>query len=208
MDTKIKQPGWLFYSAWIVLSTIAIPLAFSVSFLILKLITNWVGDWIVVGGRRHITEDYLLDFVFFPLIWLFTCGLQYILLRRYLSKTGWWFLLTGAGWLLAAFSLFLINLAFASVFLINSFHGFIFSVVGISIGGFQWLLLRKRLPHAGWWILASVLGWSMIPLMGLPFTNPFVIYAIGFFPGITTALAWWFLFNQQQKQEPGQTVLL
>jgi hypothetical protein len=48
----------------------------------------------------------------------------------------------------------------------------------------------------------------MIALVGMPFTNVLETATIGFFPAITTAFAWWFLFNQQQKLEVEQTAIL
>jgi len=201
MVTKTKQPGWLFNSAWIVLSTIATPLAFSVSLIILSLITRWIGDWIYIDGRRHITEDYLLAFVFVPLIWLFSSGLQYILLRLclYWPKMGWWVMLTAVGWLLTVVTLYLLSLTLPKYFATNSFNIFILPIIGTSIGFSQWLLLRRRVSHAFWWIIASALGWSMIALVGLPFTNTLDTLAIGFFPSITTAFVWWLFFRQQPQ---------
>jgi hypothetical protein len=35
-----------------------------------------------------------------------------------------------------------------------------FLVMGLAIGISQWLLLRRRLARANWWIAASVLGWG------------------------------------------------
>ncbi len=32
--------------------------------------------------------------------------------------------------------------------------------VGAAVGTFQWLALRARLRGAGWWVLASTVGWS------------------------------------------------
>jgi hypothetical protein len=75
------------------------------------------------------------------------------------------------------------------------------SVMGALIGLLQWFLLRRSLPRAGWWVLASALGWGLIdPIIGLPFTGFFDILAIGFFPGVTTAFCLWFLFRQQTNE--------
>ncbi len=32
---------------------------------------------------------------------------------------------------------------------------------GLIVGLWQWRLLRSRFHHAGWWVLASALGWSL-----------------------------------------------
>jgi glucan phosphoethanolaminetransferase (alkaline phosphatase superfamily) len=34
--------------------------------------------------------------------------------------------------------------------------------LGISVGLAQWLVLRRRVPRSPWWILVSLLGWSVI----------------------------------------------
>ena len=36
-------------------------------------------------------------------------------------------------------------------------------MVGLSAGLLQWLMLRVRLQGAGWWILASLLGFGIFP---------------------------------------------
>jgi hypothetical protein len=38
----------------------------------------------------------------------------------------------------------------------------LFTVIGIGLGTAQWLVLRRRIDRAGWWILASGLGFAVI----------------------------------------------
>jgi hypothetical protein len=48
-----------------------------------------------------------------------------------------------------------------------------FAALGAAIGFVQWWLLRRYLPGTGWWILATLGGYSaigMFPLFSLPFT--------------------------------------
>ncbi|MGD8585415.1 MAG: hypothetical protein PVJ75_08695, partial [Chloroflexota bacterium] len=40
-----------------------------------------------------------------------------------------------------------------------------FSLLGLSIGFGQWLVLRRRLPRAGLWIGTNVLGWGLLGLL-------------------------------------------
>lgn len=35
------------------------------------------------------------------------------------------------------------------------------AIVGLTIGLSQWLILRRRLPATAWWIIPSVVGWSI-----------------------------------------------
>ncbi len=38
------------------------------------------------------------------------------------------------------------------------------AVFGLSLGTLQWVVLRQRFAHAGWWVVASILGW----VVGVP----------------------------------------
>jgi hypothetical protein len=53
-----KKPAGFFNPAWIVLSTLWIPIAFIIHLAIRRFITSIVGDFIYVDGVRRITEDY------------------------------------------------------------------------------------------------------------------------------------------------------
>jgi len=90
LPTISKKPGWLFYSVWILLTLLSIPIAFFLDLAILRVIINFVGDFIYVNGVRHITEDYLGIYFFIPIVGLLTGALQYGLLRQYLPRMGWW----------------------------------------------------------------------------------------------------------------------
>ncbi len=35
------------------------------------------------------------------------------------------------------------------------------AIGGTVLGSIQWLLLKKRMTHSGWWIVASTLGWIL-----------------------------------------------
>lgn len=37
----------------------------------------------------------------------------------------------------------------------------IFLEFGVILGALQWLVLRGRVDHAGWWIAISLAGWAM-----------------------------------------------
>ena len=101
-SVNFKKPAWSFYLNWIVLTVLSIPIAYFFSILILKLITNLVGDYVVVNGVRHISEDYLAMYILIPVLSVFTGALQFALLRQYLPRMGWWVLVTVAGWFLGA----------------------------------------------------------------------------------------------------------
>ncbi len=77
------------------------------------------------------------------------------------------------------------------------------AVVGLFLGGLQWLTLRKDVPGAGWWVVACVVGWAVASLAaagillivgdrveewgGLPLLG--VVAAIGLVAGAITGVA-------------------
>jgi len=195
--SMIKKPGWSFYPTWVVLSTLCIPIAFIVDLIILKIITNFVGDFIYVDGVRHITEDYLFGYTFVPIVGLFTGLLQYGLLSRYLPHIGWWVLVTIGGWVLGA--LLIIISGWLKFWTYESFDiDLALILIGLSIGVWQWLLLRRRLPRAGWWVGANVLGWGLVGLITGDSLDQFGLLALGFLPACVTAMML-ALFMKQAK---------
>lgn len=201
-----RKPEWFFYPAWIILQALAIPLALALSFAIILIILEIVGGYIYVGGVRHITEDYLFDYVFFPANSLMTGLLQYWLLRRYLPRIGWWILVTFAGALLGAGLIFgWLNAAAYWGTAVGMPESWaldpVFMILGFSVGAGQWLLLRRRLPRAGWWIVAHVVGWGLLrPVTGNTLSE-FDVLALGILPACVTAVTLAFLINQAAPSE-------
>ena len=201
MITNDGEPRWSFYAAWILLTSLSIPIAFLLTLIVLRIITLVVGDIIYVNGVRHITEDYLWIYPFIPIVGLLTGGLQYRLLRRYLPRMGGWVLATAGGWLLGVLLIALPG----RESLINEFLGMslVFLLMGLAIGVGQWLLLRERLAHAGWWIAANLAGWGLLGLIRADNTlDQFSLFLIGLFPACVTALVLALLLKRVQQIEP------
>ncbi len=201
MIAKNEKPLWSFYLLWVLLTFLCVPIAFFLDLVILRILIHFIGDIIYVDGVRHITEDYLGMYAFIPIVGLLTGVLQYGLLRRYLLQMGWWVAVTFGGWLLGVFLILIpgwlhwtnsspnINLAFI--------------VMGLSIGVGQWLLLRRRLPWAGWWIAANAAGWGLLALITEGNSiGQFGLFFLGFLPACATALTLAWLMDQVQRTEP------
>ena len=87
----------------------------------------------------------------------------------------------------------------------DTFDGTMGLTLGIvmgTIGGFaQWVVLRERFAGAGWWILASALGFATVFSMGgtvRPNENPAMIgvkMAIAF--GVVTGIPQWMILRQK-----------
>jgi uncharacterized membrane protein len=188
------EPRWLLYPLWIIQSFLCIPIALLLNFIVLTLITLLVGDFIYVNGVRHITEDYLFMYIFIPTVSLLTGAFQYTLLRRYLPRMGGWVLATTGGWLLGILLVLMPDW-------LNWRNGYrnldqAFLSMGLAIGIAQWLLLRRRLSHAGWWIAATVVGWGLLALLTGDTLDSFGLLALGLLPASVTAAALALLMKQ------------
>jgi len=201
MIANSEKPRWSFYAIWTILTLLCVPIAFFLSLFILGIIIHFVGDFIYVNGVQHITEDYLSLHVFVPVVGLLTGVVQYGLLRRYLPRMSWWVLATTGGWLMGA-------LLIAIAIWLNRTDGsfnldLALILMGLGIGASQWLLVRRRLPRAGWWIGANVVGWG---LLGLITTGNALdqsgLFTLGFLPACATAVTLAFLMNQVIPTQP------
>jgi hypothetical protein len=188
-----KKPKWSFYLSWVMLSALSVPLAFVIYWRVISIIVPWIGGRMQVGALSVITEDYLLPYIFIPAIGLLTGFFQYFLLRRYWSRIGWWILATSLGWVLLGavdvlrYPLFL---RFGPDFTYIWLPVITCIICGGIAGLAQWLLLRRRLPHATWWIAASILGWGLIGLTANETLKDFGILAWLFAPIATGATLW------------------
>ena len=205
MDVNFKKPEWFFYPGWVGSSLLSFPLAWLAYFPIIAVITHWVGDTIEVNGQQHITEDYFFSYIFFPTAFFLAGLLQYLLLRRYAQKMGWWILATASGSLLAVAATRL------PPNILHSATGgtLIFALLGGAMGLCQWLFLRRFFPKSGWWIFASMLGWGL-SILGIlsPLKSDSVwgqLLAVSLPPGIVTAVAWWYLLKSAGLLENQET---
>ena len=202
MGIANEKPRWFFYFGWVALNVIAVIMAWYITWAIISQITEIVGDTIQVGGQTRIVEDYLTLFVLLPTNGLLTGILQYILLRRYLPNMIGWIAATFLGWLIP----FVIGFIFSSLLVTGSgtpqiMFGLL--ILGVSVALPQWWMLRKRVQHAGWWVLVLGLGWGMVGSLDfLNVTSLFpVLLGIAFIPAITTSIACWLLLDRFPNRE-------
>ncbi|MGB8645907.1 MAG: hypothetical protein WCF84_11770 [Anaerolineae bacterium] len=198
-----RKPAWFFYPGWVVLTAISIPIAFFIAMAIMSPIVRTVGDTIVVGGQRHITEDFLPAYILVPVLGLLTGSLQYLLLRLYLPRMGWWIAVTFVGWLLPfAILSFLFSIAALPGFTGTAAMALSAVVYGGSIGLAQWLLLRRRVRRAYLWILGCMLGWGVAFLVvGESISNTPDIVAVALIPPAVACFAWWLLLDKLAPHE-------
>ncbi|MDX1435569.1 MAG: hypothetical protein R3335_02080 [Anaerolineales bacterium] len=196
MGINNNKPRWFFYLGWIVLNAASVLIAWYIAWALISLIEMVVGSTIQVGGQSRITEDFLFVYVIFPTIGLLSGITQFMLLRRSLPRMAGWAPATFLGWLLP----------FVAGFIITSFLAVGNSTLWIVLGLFligalisvpQWWILRKRLRHAIWWVLAYGCGWGLVGLLNLVTSEPFpVLLAVAWLPAISTGIVLWLLLDR------------
>ena len=104
-----------------------------------------------------------------------------------------WVFATSVGWVLG----FAICEAFKAFLDSITADG---AVIGISVGIGQWLALKGRINRAGWWILASIIGFAVGKVVGDVFAEA-VSGAVGFglsgaAIGASVGIAQWFVLRR------------
>ncbi len=96
---------------------------------------------------------------------------QWLLLRRWFQKTGWWVPVTAGCLMAGSYAFFFVERVANRVFDPFPLAHFglyvpppIVMVVaglgpGIVLGIGQWLVLRRQIPRPGWWIVANIVAW-------------------------------------------------
>jgi hypothetical protein len=100
-----------------------------------------------VGSSR---EPFVAGFVVVAAGGVLAGMLQSLVLRRQVAAAGWWAVATiGA---MAAVGVLVIAVGVVDA-------GVGAAASGTVLGVVQWLVLRRRVAQAGWWVLASTVGW-------------------------------------------------
>ncbi|HEY61314.1 MAG TPA: hypothetical protein G4N95_01550 [Anaerolineae bacterium] len=104
--------------------------------------------------------------------------LQWLILRTRLSNAWLWIIMTAIGWGFGSLIILLVLPPHISV--VPNI------MLGLSIGFFQWLVLRKQVYQAWWWILVNGFAWafSLLGYWGIIFVGG----SVGLLTGITLEL--------------------
>lgn len=102
------------------------------------------------------TWGWVLTILIFPELRLVTGGIwvgifQFLVLQGRILRPWRWIIFTSIGWLLGYF---------ITLYWVPSNPGTLTGLtLGLTTGIAQWLLLRRELHWAGWWIVFSTMGW-------------------------------------------------
>ena len=137
---------------------------------------------------------------------------QWVVLRERIAEAGLWGLASALGFGLAIGAAIIAtgnggNYAQAGLL--------IAAIFGVTSGILQWLILRRRVPQAGWWLLVNLLG-SLVGAIAVPIAGVIfdagnwdlgvLIFGLGFGAGngaITGAALIWLLHQSSSDDVEG-----
>jgi hypothetical protein len=138
-DTANPASGCGFWALWVLASALGWTVGFPIADAILSVLGKAVADEIVIWAMFGAAPGIL----------------QWLLLRRHLPRAGRWVLASTLGGAL-------IGVVGSTAPDVDPAVSSI--VAGASIGILQWLVLRRHIAYAGWWLLASPVGWAVSAL--------------------------------------------
>lgn len=160
METKPTQVGWGFWLYWVLFSAAGIILGFLIGFALASIIT---GDDIEIGVLRGIIGYSMLGAGIGSMVGL----MQRIVLRQYVSRSGWWVLASTAGFAVAfggGYGVAVVALGYSDSpgnLAVLLGYTVVVAFGGAVAGILQWLVLRGQVSRAGWWVVASIVGWGL-----------------------------------------------
>lgn len=194
---KVQSPAWKLWLWWVVANTIAFPLGCALG-LALAPVTVSVTRSLGVGA----TDDQRITMGMIPSIGISLAIAQWLTLRRHLPQARWWVLATIVGWVVGAATIFTVVPVGVAPRLVE--YVVAFGTIGLALGVTQWPVLTRQVPHAGWWILASLVGWGVLPLVfGRAITSAGELAAVVAIPPAITGFVLVQLLRQQLSQVSG-----
>jgi hypothetical protein len=152
------QPGWRFWLLWmganiagVIVFMMTVPVLYGV-----------IGMFVSAPQDETIAPEQLWIGIAINLISSAALGAaiglaQWLVLRRYLSRLGWWVLATMIGYALP--------LALGPSIPLREppwlAGSIMFLMFGATLGILQWLVLRGRVYQAGWWIALCIGSWLL-----------------------------------------------
>jgi hypothetical protein len=103
---------------------------------------------------------------------------QWLIIRPIFPQAWWWIITSAAGWSL--------GWGMVSLFSPPQIETLVGAIYGATTGLVQWMILRRWIPKAGWWIITSALGWA-VGLAGFV-SSPLVGAVVGAVTGIAFEL--------------------
>lgn len=146
MITNEKSiPSWSFWLQWTLVNTSG------------AILGSAVGFYVVVGSLSQTitTATIMLGFTLGASVGI----MQSLVLRSYFYQVGWWILANTLGWTIGFGAGFPLSLTINGPGIMN--FAIIGALIGTLTGVMQFFVLRQSGYRSVWWILVSILGWSI-----------------------------------------------
>jgi hypothetical protein len=193
---NLSQAQIRLFVRWVSASTLGMLAGFVVTY------TLVIAASAILEG---VNEDRLLSNVMVvALVALTYTAAQWWVLKREIEGSAIWFLASIAGWVGAIASAAF--LGGQGLIVTTTFAGRVFlgMQVGLIVGIAQWLPLRRNFEWASYWILGSVIGWSMLMVViGRSITGIIEMALAGVAPSIFTGLILVQLKSRTQVERRG-----
>ena len=148
MKDKGSQAGWGFWLGWVVASAVGVPVGFIMGFFLGAFIALPLG-----------LEGWPTDLALGIGLGIGVGVSQWLVLRQRLTGAGWWVLASAAAGTVIFLALtigYSESLSFGTLLR----YAVVMALSGAVVGILQWLVLRGKVSRAGWWVLASTVGWG------------------------------------------------
>jgi hypothetical protein len=151
-----ERPELFLWLAWVLASTVGSAVGLTVS----STVGAYVGGtvfWAVIGAVGAYVGLAVLWATIGATFGATFGAMQWPVLRRRIPKAGWWVLATTVGGAVAT----TVGGAVGGAVGVAVTEAEAVAVGGAVGGAMQWLVLRRRISRAGWWVLASTVGWAV-----------------------------------------------
>jgi hypothetical protein len=154
--------GW--WLLWVVMST--------VGFVIAGVIGHFPFGFSVGDDANLTVENAVVGFVFGAVTGTIIGALQFVVLRsllqrlvsrRFAFRAGWWVLATAVG--------VGVTHAIGDAAPSPVTYAMLAVLAGAVVGILQWVVLRRLVKRAGWWVIASIVGWFVGLIVGMFLAN-------------------------------------
>ncbi len=157
--------GGAFWLKWVLAYAITLAISVVPAF-IYPGVNEAIGA--TLGRNAAATIVSMLALLSGILIAILAGMLQWLVLRQHVRWANQWWLATSVGWIaggfLAPYAAFAVLGARPPTL---SFNAVTAPVSAAVVGILQWLVLRRRVRRAGWWVLASIASWVIGERLGL-----------------------------------------
>lgn len=194
MKEKERQGKWGVLLSWILLSAIGWIIGLTIGVYLAALAEINIGS----SGLGQLLGYLILGAGLGSVVGL----AQWLVLRGQVSRAGWWILASAAGIVVAygpGIAIVADTLEMSRNFL-GLLGWVLVGILGGAITGiFQWFVLRGQVSRAGWWVLASALGWGLSMLVG--FSSYWTWRSGGVMLGVVTGGVMVWLLQQPKPED-------